>query len=485
MPIYGLNMREKVSFNKENAMKPFIISGFIGAINITLFLFAAPGFSAILHVGPQQRYKSLQSAVNIAALGDTIFVTDSIAESTYVANKSLNIFGEGGATQAKIKGVILAKNSTLVLRDLQVIGKLDATPYCWDSIPFSDSYCINVDTNKAGTPILTFCSHIDIIKSVIYGGRHRYCINPVCGEITWYTSSGYSCVNPFIFTSYGYGGDGIYANYSILKIDSSNIIEGAGLRDSCYFGRPPGNPATGIFLESSSLDTHSVVISSITDISAHSCIGNPSGCAVITPRFCSITSTAYSYKGYNQPCPAQYIPITVTLGDSFRYKFPICNPSGVADVFVVSDTANPSWVNVIRPDSVFGMPVEAGVDTLAFRLAKDTAASDTRYLVVTVQPVVGISARGLALDNRTPIFLTLSKAGVLFNVYLDKSDGYFVKIIDNSGRTIWEHRDMSASSGRHQLQWNCGAGKEISSGNYFAVLSIGREQYYKKVLIMK
>ena len=480
-------MRERVSFNKENAMKPFTISGFIVAINIALFFSAAPGFSAILHVGPQQPYKSLQSAVDIASFGDTIFVTDSIAESTYVANKSLNIFGEGGGTQAKIVGVILAKNSILVLRNLQVIGKLDANPYSCDSIPLPDSSCAEMDTKKAGTPILTFCSHIDIVKSVIYGGRHRYCFSLipyiVCYPINNCWIAGYT---PLYV--YGYGGDGIYANYSTLKIDSSAILKGAGLRDSCrYTGSPPGpgNPGTGIFLESSSLDTHAVVISSITDIGAHSCIGNPSGCPAIPPRFCSITSTAYSYKGYNQPCPAQYIPISVTLGNSFGYKFPICNPGGMADVFVVSDTANPSWINVIRPDSVYGSPVEAGVDTLAFRLAEDTVASDTRYLVVTVQPVVGISARGRDPDSRTPIFLTLSKAGVLFNVYLDKSDGYSVKIIDNSGRTMWEYRDMSASQGRHQVQWNCGAGKAISSGNYFAVLSTGRQQYYKKILIMR
>ncbi len=77
-------------------------------ILITLMLLSSVASAATLNVGPHERYKTIQSAVNAAQNGDTIKVASGTYKETVTIDKDLTILG---ARYPKVNGFYYAGGS--------------------------------------------------------------------------------------------------------------------------------------------------------------------------------------------------------------------------------------------------------------------------------------------------------------------------------------------------------------------------------------
>ena len=84
--------------------------------------------AATLIVGPNQTYKTIQSAINASNNGDTIYIYDGNYNENLIVNKTLNLIGNGTTTKinpSSNKDAIIISNNNCNLQGINIISEND------------------------------------------------------------------------------------------------------------------------------------------------------------------------------------------------------------------------------------------------------------------------------------------------------------------------------------------------------------------------
>jgi|GEM_PF-2828671 hypothetical protein len=420
------------------------------------------------------QYYDFVAAIDSCSNGDTILIEAAITPFTnyWIKNKTIFLFGKSDTAKVNLWGILNISNLSVVtikninfmngLQDSNSSIKIDSCNIVglalYNQTVFSCGGC-PATGNHGVSALKVECGSVTISNSTLQGekGGTSVCDTSFCvGMGGCYTTPCWFKPQP----KPGTGGYGIEAYNSQITVSSSTLI--AGLSDSAaYYGKD-------MFLQNSAAETLSVTMSTIQKDNS-SCIGPRGSCFNIypIPTFSNTNTT-----------------ITVHVGDIFSYKVEYCNLLDTT-VSVVHIKGNPSGVQFIGSDSLYGNAATAGKDTITFVLRKNGRDYDTLNLKITVVAKVGVDGKPIFALPPSSLLTVFDRSNTIvnFSFFIKDKSGFTLCVYDILGRNIWSFKAKAEAPGAQSVQWN--PGKLLRSGYYFAELAIQGRQSLTKFTVMK